>query len=77
MNINAVTAEKPVVNIDAAVAGLPRDVKRLMAHAGVNLGAKKLTVADLDAQFRASPRPLSAESRMAIKISLDRAQLLA
>jgi hypothetical protein len=75
MNITA-DIDTKTLNISAAIDNLHPATKHLMASAGVDLGGKKITVGQLDAQFRASPRPLSAENRLAIKISLERASLL-
>jgi hypothetical protein len=73
MNINAVAT--PEFDIQAAVAKLPKTAYRLMAAAGVAVPTGKLTVAEVDAKLADSR--LTLDQRIELKVSLDRAGLLA
>jgi hypothetical protein len=65
-------AEKPEFNIEAAVASVPPDVRRLCASADVPLG--KISVAVIDLKLSASR--LSTLQKLQLKIGLNRAGLL-
>jgi hypothetical protein len=71
MEIRAVT-EKPTFNIEAAVASLGPDVRRLAACAEIPVG--RISVADIDAKLSASR--FSTIEKLQLKIGLNRAGLL-
>jgi hypothetical protein len=73
-SLHAVAAD-PQLSIQATIDALPRFVKRLMAEANVGLAGKRISVAEIDRQLNASGR-LSAQDRIALKLSLERAKLL-
>jgi hypothetical protein len=62
-------------SIEAAIAKLSKPAYRLMAAAGIDVPAKKLTVAEVDAKLAGSH--LTLDQRLELKVSLERAGLLA
>jgi hypothetical protein len=74
MQIHAVTDTKEF-DIAAAAQKLQPDARRLMTQADVAVGAKRITVAEIDAKLAASR--LTTMERLQLKISLERCGLLA
>jgi hypothetical protein len=65
------------ITIKAAIDSLPAPTKRLMASAGVDLAGKRIKICDLDRAIRASGRLTNPVDRIALKLGLDKAGLLA
>lgn len=72
MTINAVSDQE--FSITAAVAKLPKPAYRLMAAAGIEVPKARIPVAMRDLQLATSK--LTAEQRIELKVSLERAGIL-
>jgi hypothetical protein len=72
MSLHAVADDK--FSIEAAVARLPKTAFRLMIAAGIDVPKSRLPVGALDLQLAGSK--LTAEQRLELKVSLERAGLI-
>ena len=74
MEIRAVAT--PDLKIEAAIASLPPNVRRLMASADVVLAGKTISVADLDRKLAGSGDRMPTIDKLTFKLGLNCACLL-